>query len=125
MSTRKAVVKKKPKKATSKRTVTPHRKGHNMRNATQLEGQGLFGDIAKFLKKHNVISRGADIAGILGVPHAGAVGKAARTAGYGKEKNMGGGALVLPGGALFLPAQTAARRPARRAPVRKKKTARK
>jgi len=99
-----------------------------MRNATQLEGQGLFGDIAKFLKKHKVISRGADIAGILGVPHAGTVGKAARTAGYGKQKNMGGGALVLPGGALFLPAQTAARRPARRTPARhtqrKKKTAR-
>ena len=55
---------------------------------TDLRGEGILGDIVKTLRKHKVISRTADVAGLFGVPYARQVGSVARMGGFG---------TVLPG----------------------------
>lgn len=49
----------------------------------------------KFLKKTKLLSRTAGLASKFGVPYVGAVGTAARVAGYGRKRR--GGALKLAG----------------------------
>jgi len=54
-------------------------------------GGSIFSGINDFLKKHQILSRAGNILGSLGVPYAGAVGTAARLAGYGKRRRRVGG----------------------------------
>jgi len=49
-------------------------------------GGSIFSGINDFLKKHQILSRAGSILGSLGVPYAGAVGTAARLAGYGRRR---------------------------------------
>ena len=65
------------------------------------KGAGLFDSIKKailsaasFAKKHKIISRGANLLGNIGVPHAGKVGAIASNLGYGKRKVKGKGLLM-------------------------------
>lgn len=95
-------------------------------SVADLEGMGIFGDINNFFRKNKLISRGAKIADIVGVPHAGKVAKAASILGYGLVP--AGGSLRLPGGALMLPGERRITRrrtttTRRKAPARKKKAA--
>mgnify|MGYP003627704693 CR=1 FL=1 len=88
-----------PKRKTTKRRVPRSRAA----TRSEMKGEGIMDivkGINKFLKKNKVISKAAGVAQIVGVPHAGKVGKIAGVAGYGRggALRMGGGAL-RPGGA--------------------------
>ena len=89
-----------PKRKTKKRVP-------KSRAATrsEMKGEGIMDivkGINKFFKKNKVISKAAGVAQIVGVPHAGKVGKIAGVAGYGRggALRQGGGSLRMGGGAL-------------------------
>lgn len=92
-----------PSKKATKRRKAPAKKRVPKPQATMvvMQGDGLLGDINKFLKKHKVISRGASVASLLGVPHADKVAKGAKFLGYGKT----GSGLKVPGSGLNAPGQ--------------------
>jgi hypothetical protein len=116
-----------PRKKTKKRVV-------KRRVRRRVKGKGIFGDIKKgimkagrFLKKHKVISRGANIWGKAGLPfaeQAKKVGKYAGKAGFGMRKKapyrkIKGGGLRQSGGNLGR-AGGALVRAGRKAPIRRR-----
>ena len=105
-----------PKK-TVKRRNAPKRMAKSKMTASELRGAGILKDVEKFLKKNKAVSKGADIASILGVKDAKRVSKAAKSRGFGFSP--AGAGLRLPGGSLMLPGARAPTRRRRR--VNKKK----
>ena len=95
--------------------VTPSMARSKAPTAMEMEGAGIIRDIAKYVKKHKLVSKGARIADILGVPHASKVARAAKFAGVGK-----GAGLKLPGQGLTLPGGANSRKPRKRRAVKKK-----
>lgn len=85
-----------PKRKARKKGVKRKRKVVRKKN---IQGEGPIGDFFRktfskrnlkkannFLRKHKVISRGADIASDFGVPYAHRVSKVSKKLGYGKGK---------------------------------------
>lgn len=75
-----------------------------VKKRNQQRGSGLFDSIKKailsaasFAKKHKLISRGANLLGNIGIPHAGKVGAIASNLGYGKRKVKKGKGLLIAG----------------------------
>ena len=54
-------------------------------------GKALKG-VAKFIKKHRILSRAGSVGSMLGIPYVGTAGKVASMAGYGRKKRIGGSA---------------------------------
>lgn len=86
-------------------TIMPRQKVYAVHGGSL---RSFLSSINAFLKKHKVISRGANLLGTLGVPYTAPVGAVAEHFGYGarrrtrryKKKAYGMGALSLPGGAI-------------------------
>jgi len=105
-----------PKKAgTTKRRKPRAMARSKAPTAMEMEGAGIIRDIAKYVKKHKLVSKGARIADILGVPHASKVARAAKFAGVGK-----GAGLKPPGQGLTLPGGANSRKPRKRRAAKKK-----
>lgn len=102
------VVRKKKVVRRPKRPTLAKKKGNGPKMAKK-KGKGIkkiIGNVGKafksahdFIKGEKLVSKGADIAEILGVPYASTVGKVARVAGYGRGRGRGrprGGARIKP-----------------------------
>lgn len=94
------VVRKKKVVRRPKRPTLAKKKGKGIKKIVGNVGKALK-TAHDFIKGEKIISKGADIAEILGVPYASTVGKVARVAGYGKGRGRGrgrprGGARIKP-----------------------------
>ena len=71
----------------------------------RMRGRGIGEWLSKanaFLRKTKLVSRVAGLLGSVGLPYAGAIGKAAGVLGYGRRRHHKGSGLGIAGGSLRL-----------------------